>query len=894
MANWLVFDKSQYTLQESASYKSMIEVKELTKIYKSRKSGSCTALDHISFSLPDKGFVFVIGKSGSGKTTLLSLLGGLDTITSGEIIANGKHVETFRLKEQIAYRNSTVGFIFQDFHLIDELTISENIALALEIRGDDDAEKVKKALEDTDLADFGNRYPKELSGGQKQRVAIARALIKQPPIILADEPTGNLDSKTTAQILDLLKELSKEKLVVIVSHNLADAQNYADEILELSDGKIIQHLSRNGDFDAHLRLENDTLVIPSGEEFSDENIQMVNDAIKNGYVKGVRQEKNRFLPHEESSGVSATDDSALGKKHLRFKSAAKLSVKFARRGWIRTCVYSLIFAAVLVVLGLSQLIMDFNGGEVIAAEMSKRNLSCNSFIKDDNSTYEVLDATYRVDVEANDLQKFYDAGYNGKAYPFINYPIYNSAKYVNYEQKRISYGSNLYGVSETAGLLITDEEFFKSKFGKLEFVAKADEQRDDGVFITDYLADSVIANYPSKKYKYEDFLKEIQWNSVHSYGYVNGIINTGYKDRYKNLIETLTDPTTSKDELRRISESDEGLAFFDELTQYLNIAYTFNENFVSDATKLKDRQFVLGAGSAFEKDGHVYEFPNNYFSDEIMYDGKRTLGSDEIMLNYIEYNGMFGTTYTPQNLQDFQPHTVNLCYYMRCDEARSVKKYEKTVTIVRLVNVNVGHCFVPAEIFEDLLRVDLFTLGYYFQNDEQADLLVNTASKIGFIPNSSIAGSITVMTKAVGVFSQFFNLIFVVLCAALLLIMVQFELKNIKDKTKDIGILKALGVRDIDLIGIFGFQVLVAGLAMVALYIVGSFVFIGLANKVLVLSLNELAKTAMVMDISFLTVKWKYILQNCALACVIMIASFLVPMLRLRYIKPTNVIKAKE
>ena len=403
----------------------MIEVKELTKIYKSRKSGNCTALDHISFTLPDKGFVFVIGKSGSGKTTLLSLLGGLDTITSGEIIENGRHIDKFGLKEQVYYRNSTIGFIFQDFHLIDELTISENISLALELRGETDKDKIKKALEDTDLAEYENRYPKELSGGQKQRVAIARALVKRPSIILADEPTGNLDSKTTAQILDLLKELSKEKLVVIVSHNLSDAEHYADEIIELSDGKILQHLKRNEDFDARLRVENDTLVIPYGEKLTDENLNTVNSELSNIDIKSVKQDSDRFLPYENTRECeSKTESEPLEKKHLKFKHTTKLSVKFARRSLIRTCVYSVIFAAVLVVLGLSQLIMNFNGGEVVAKEMDKRNLSCASFIKDTNDNYDVVDTTCKVDVEADDLQKFYEAGYEGKAYPLINYALY--------------------------------------------------------------------------------------------------------------------------------------------------------------------------------------------------------------------------------------------------------------------------------------------------------------------------------------------------------------------------------------------------------------------------------------------------------------------------------------
>ncbi len=870
----------------------MIRVKELTKVYKSRKSGKCVALDHISFTLPDKGFVFVIGKSGSGKTTLLSLLGGLDTITSGEIIEDGRHVEKFGIKEQVAYRNSTVGFIFQDFHLVDELTIYENVALALELRGEKDGERVEKVLADTDLAGYEKRYPKELSGGQKQRVAIARALVKQPSVILADEPTGNLDSKTTAQILDLLKELSKEKLVVIVSHNLSDAEHYADEIIELSDGKILQHVRRNPAFDERLRVEGGALVIPYGEKFTEENLCAVNSELGLIGVHKVKQDSDRFLPQREAP---AEERSPLPLEHRRFKFGpkAKLAAKFLRRGWLRTCLYAVIFAAVLVVLGLSQLIMNFNGGKVITAEMAKRDLSCTSFVKDTNETYDKLDATYKVDVEADDLQKFYNAGYEGKAYPLINYTLYNSTKLVNYEQKRVSYGFDPYKTTETAGLLITDEEFLEHKFGELKFAAKADEQHADGVFITDYFADAVLANFSNIK-TYDELLKEVRWNTIHSYGYVNGIIDTGYKERYRELLEKLTDPSCSREQLRRISETKEFLAFYDELTQYLNISYTFEQNFLDASVELKDRQFILGARSSFEMGGRSFAYKSNYFSDETVYNGKRTLNEDEIMMSYAAYNQVFDTSYTERNLQDFQPHSVKLCYCLMCDETGSVKKFEKTVTIVRLVNAPVGRCFLSEKIFEEIQREDLFTLGYYFDNEGQEELLFNVAGENGFIPNSSIAGTISTMAKAVRVFSRFFDIIFIVLCVALFLLMVQFEFKNIKDKMKEIGILKALGARNHDLILIFGFQVLVAGVAMVALYIVGSFLFIGLANRVLVLSLTNLAKNTLVMNVSFLSVKWLYILQNCVLALGIVFASFLLPMLRLRRIKPTNVIKAKE
>ncbi len=763
----------------------------------------------------------------------------------------------------------------------------------MELQGENDGEKVKKALSDTDLADYENRYPKELSGGQKQRVAIARALVKQPSIILADEPTGNLDSKTTAQILGLLKELSKEKLVVIVSHNLSDAEHYADEILELSDGKILRHLKRNENFDERLRVEKDALIIPYGEKLTDENLSSVNSELPNVAIRSVRQDSDRFLPYENTKErAPKTETAPLEKKHLKFKHTAKLSAKFARHSLIRTCIYSAIFAAVLVVLGLSQLIMNFNGGEVVVSEMAKRNLSCDSFMKDDNDTYDSVDTTRLVDVEANDLQKFYDAGYEGKVYPLINYALFNLGSNVCVSQQRLLTQINPYDVKESVGVLVTEESFIEERFGKLEYVALSDEPKDYGIYITDFFADACMANHPDVNTSYEYFLGRTNQYTGYCYGYINGIIKTGYKEQYKEIFDKLIDPNISKEELEKLAQTDKCLAFYDGINQFLNVAYSFNPDFAYSAVNSKVRQFVSSGISLFEKDGIKHEYNNSWFSSADL-QNTTTLNDNEILINYDVYNEIFGSNYTSQNMKEFVPHEVKLTYYLACDQNRSQKKYETTLKIVALTN---QYCKfnVADNVFESFRKIEMFTFGYYFENTAQEELLFNTANELGFIPNSSIASSITTMAKAVKVFSDFFVIIFVVLCAALLLLMVQFELKNIRDKMRDIGIMKALGARDIDLIVIFGFQVLVAGLAMVVLYIIGSFVFIGLANKVLVLSLNELAKNTMVMDLSFLFVKWKYIWQNCVLACIIMIASFLVPMFRLRFIKPTNVIKAKE
>lgn len=220
----------------------MLELRNVSKIYQT-KTRRVAALDGVSFVLPEKGFVFILGRSGSGKTTMLNMLGGLDVPTEGELLVDGVSSRDFKQVDFDNYRNRYAGFVFQEYHLLDDYTVADNIALALELQGDltpeERQQKIAAALEQVDLAGYGDRNTGELSGGQKQRVAIARALVKDPPMLLADEPTGALDRKTGRQLFDLLKTISKDKLVVVVSHDEDFAHEYADRILELEEGKII-------------------------------------------------------------------------------------------------------------------------------------------------------------------------------------------------------------------------------------------------------------------------------------------------------------------------------------------------------------------------------------------------------------------------------------------------------------------------------------------------------------------------------------------------------------------------------------------------------------------------------------------------------------------------------
>ena len=222
----------------------MIQLKNISKKYIPKAGKEVEALKDINLEIDNSGMVFILGKSGSGKSTLLNLLGGLDRATSGDILIDGKSMACFKQKDFDNFRNEYVGFIFQEFNLLADFNVRENILLALQLsKGGKAEEKVNRAIEQVGLTvDYLSRKIDELSGGEKQRVAIARAIVKDSQMILADEPTGNLDSKTSESIWEILKNLSKEKLVVVVSHDRESAEKYADRILEISDGSVVSDI----------------------------------------------------------------------------------------------------------------------------------------------------------------------------------------------------------------------------------------------------------------------------------------------------------------------------------------------------------------------------------------------------------------------------------------------------------------------------------------------------------------------------------------------------------------------------------------------------------------------------------------------------------------------------
>lgn len=268
----------------------LLKLKNIQKTYYTKTGVTFRALSGVSTAFDDTGLVFLVGKSGSGKSTLLNIIGGLDSYDIGDIIVGGKSMKKLSAADVDYYRNTVIGFVFQEFNLLETLNVTENIKLSLQLRGTKDDESVRSALSKMDILDKAEARPKNLSGGQRQRVAIARALVKDPKIILADEPTGSLDYATGNEVMSLFKQLSRDRLVIVVTHDMERALSMGDRIIEMKDGKIYRDVRRKKKGEvieqSSVSVTSDTLIrVDKGVKLNQADADKINEILSTRAAK---------------------------------------------------------------------------------------------------------------------------------------------------------------------------------------------------------------------------------------------------------------------------------------------------------------------------------------------------------------------------------------------------------------------------------------------------------------------------------------------------------------------------------------------------------------------------------------------------------------------------------
>ena len=657
----------------------MIKIENLTKVYKAKTRKMGRALNGVSLTLPDKGLVFILGKSGSGKSTLLNLIGGLDSFDSGDIVSFGNSLKGFSERDFEAYRSDFVSFVFQDYHLIDELTVLENVTLfnTEEV----DGAVLRDTLETVEMQDYVDRYPLELSGGQKQRVSIARGIIKNPKVILCDEPTGNLDKNTSYQILELLKKLSKEKLVVIVSHNLVEAETYADRIIELADGRIIDDRSRTEGYRDGFRIEDGVATLPYRDRMSREEIDTLNAAIKGGEVESIHFNGSGFLPSE----VEYVED----KKELRVRPLLKENVIRLFKKFFFSKYKTAVSTIVLSVLmfGLFSIIQSFIKFDPNAALIEELDADCPIVAIE----REYSNTPYKIYGELPSVT-------DKKSYPLYDQTIWLNNKHnSSFDNKgRMSDGKNmekLY-IHESYGLLLCDDEYLIDVFGKDGEVpllaGTIDGARGSGVLITDYFADSIIYHETATKsvryLTYDSIIGVFNPVGSNTACRIVGIIDTDYEQRYEHIFDKFNEASDKGDvDISKLVSSDPTyIRFADDIKINLGVAYSLNPDFIQSFT-LSETSLVKCNGLYFSAGDKEETYKNlNYMT--VFTSGLKTtdFADGEIAIPYELYNALFDTEYTSKDankLDRVEKKTVTMRRYVDDDPLlRVVHEREFTVT----------------------------------------------------------------------------------------------------------------------------------------------------------------------------------------------------------------------
>lgn len=507
----------------------MLQLTNVCKQY-ATKGGIIHALDHVSLTLPETGMVFFVGTSGAGKSTLLHVIGGLDQIDQGEIQINDRKTGSFSAADFDSYRNTMIGFIFQEYNLLPEFSVGENIAIALELQGRKaTSEAVTQLLDDVGLHGLAQRRPATLSGGQKQRVAIARALIKSPAIIMADEPTGALDSATGKQVLETLKKLSLSKLVLVVSHDREYAEHYGDRIITLSDGKIVEDISKTWTPPLqrmeHLSIVEEGLIaLRAGSELTKAEQEWLQTLFQNRQediliavgqrARELRKplrlqgldELERFQPTPIIQ-ETPTQTLQLIRSKLPFKASLTIAANSLKHKPIRLFFTIVLSTLSFSMFGLSDTLATFDKVESSLASMLESGIDYTTVVGNEKIQYTETDYTYHhVPLDTADMERLQNDYSSHTFYPVVVSPFGDNRESFAQHLDQVDQLSYSYYSSASTG-----------------FIEMSDAERQS-------LSFSLIGQWPSSE-------NEIVITHYH----LDHFLHAGYQATLSSLAETIAD-----------------------------------------------------------------------------------------------------------------------------------------------------------------------------------------------------------------------------------------------------------------------------------------------------------------------------------------------------------------
>ena len=875
----------------------MIKLEKVSKRYVVSKNESTLALNEVSLSLPDKGLVFIIGKSGSGKSTLLNLIGGLDNPTNGDIIVDGNYINRLKEEELSSYRNNYLGFIFQDYLLLDNLSVYENVKLALSLQDNVDEKVIEETLRKVDILDYKNRLPKNMSGGQKQRIAIARSIIKNPHILLCDEPTGNLDSNTTKTILETLKQLAKDILVVVVSHNVDDAYKYADRIIEIADGQIVNDLSIE-DNEKSYAIKDKTLFLNNVSSLSKEDINDINQSLEKGEIKNIASRSDLFSQKEDEE--IEMNKVSFKKQKMSFKDQLSLSMRLSKKRIIPTIIVSIISAFLAVILGLAESFTMFSFKTIMENSLQNQKgpslVMKKGFFDEDDENNIKDNAIMRLNDE--DLEVFQTAN-KGQPYYLIN----NFNLPVSFERFELSHELSIsdrhnlrnFFLHETYGTVVTNEDYLQQVYPNYEILAGNPLDKDYGVIITDYVADAIIAYNPYVYKNYEDVIGVYKSKSQDVVGYINAVISTNYQERYEKLINMVMEVIAGNYTYKELVKTTEYLDFYEEVRNYLGVTYSFAYNFLEAVKSEEARQYTrldrsdiiipaLDNRAIWNSAYYAYS-ANSYELDFVVPNNTLVLALDE-------FNTMLNSSYTIEEINDLNIGQVVLT--RRAAYHEQDEPIFKTTVNLLIKDTTDFDAIVSDDLFASLRNVDTFNFAICSTDRSLAMDIYNKMSSRAFYAVSSYVSAVIAVNDVVTVFKDFFSLIVVALLFTLVATLVVSAYLNINSSKKQIGVLKALGMRNITASLLFIYQIALSSIVSIITFVAGLFIFQRITNNILFDSFLEFFKNPALRFIQILQINPFILISNILIIILVYGLTILIPFIFMKKLKPINIIRKGE
>lgn len=732
----------------------MIRLENVSKTYIVNKNKSVEALKNINLEFREKGLVFILGKSGCGKTTLLNIIGGLDNAISGKIYVNDRLIDEFGGKDFDTYRNYQVGFIFQEYNLIDDYNVRDNISLALELQNCKDRQRIiDDTLKQVELSGFEVHKVKQLSGGQKQRVSIARALVKDPVIILADEPTGNLDSATSDGIYKLLKELSRDKLIIVVTHDSESAEIYGDRIVKMKDGQIV----------------GDRIINEIQEE----------------------QDKSKYLQK-----VTYTKNS------ISFKNILKMSFKNLWKVKFRMLITMVLFISTLAIMGCGISAMLKSSGErysEIYETYYTDSFSVQAIPQEDGND-ELSSSTI------SDLKQFghavypinYLSNYFVDDFTYANNLCYHRQNFVGFVYVDIGEMQKS-GLELIAGKLPgnTNKEFCITLFTAQSILNNE----------TDYCNKNNIREV-------KDLVdKQVSFRQGKGTFKICGIIDTRVSRRFNALIDDKIDVWAEniKDEESLHSQYEEYM--YSQIHRCIFVNECFNEYYLdlSHEPKLEfEGQIKVNI------DGETYyQYPKIsavYYkaivSDGLEYVGDGISGDDEIILSQKIFSYYMADGSMKIDLRE------DGYYYIDIDFIKKDNTYmSRTLKVKGYLTSNDDIVIVSNNIYDEFNSASLFKSSraqiYLNKDKSDADLFELVASETDITNSDLMFVEMKKLNSSIEYFSDFIKWIILGVLAFTIMMMLNFIISTINSTKREMGILRAIGAKQSVIFGIYFLEMLI-------------------------------------------------------------------------------------